>query len=214
MALDRMKLYGTTSSPYVRKVRVAALELGLPAELEPIDLTEWAQFGAINPIHRVPVLEFPDGRRMFDSQVICEYLDTLAGRQPPLFPPPPQRWEALRMATFGNGIMDAAVPRRGEAARPSQQQSPTQLASYERSIRQILDELERQPPAAAAFDIGGICVASALAYLDFRFPGDDWRNRRPRLAAWFDAVSTRPSMTATRHPAPTVPGLADLVQPR
>ena len=201
-----MRVYGTTSSPYVRKVRVAALELGLPVDLEPIDLAEWALFGAINPIHRVPVLEFCDGRLMFDSQVICEYLDTLAGRRPPLFPPPPQRWDELKLAMLGNGIMDAAVPRRAEMARPLPQRSPAQLASYERSIRQILDQLEREPPASKVFEIGGICAACALAYLDFRFPGDNWRSRRPLLAGWFETVSARPSMTETRHPEPDPSG--------
>lgn len=193
-----MKIYGTPTSPYVRKARVAALELGAPFEFVALDLAEWDKFGSVNPIHRIPVLETADGEKVFDSQVICEYLDAEFGKKRHIFPPDAPRWQLLKTAAYGAGIMDWAVPRRHETLRPVDQQSEKRLADYKRNIGQILNVLEENPPSDD-FDIGGICVACAIGYLDFRFPDDEWRADRPKLAAWYASASERSSMRETPY---------------
>lgn len=191
-----MKIYGTPTSPYVRKVRVAAIELGLPFEFVALDLAEWDKFGPVNPIHRIPVLEMADGEKVFDSQIICEFLDATLAKERRIFPPDVSRWQLLKTAAYGNGIMDWAVPLRHESLRPADQQSEKRLSDYRRNIGQILDVLKANPPSDD-FDIGGICVACGVGYLDFRFPNEDWRVGRPKLADWFAAASERPSMRET-----------------
>jgi len=136
------------------------------------------------------------GEVLFDSPLICEYLDANHGGG--LFPPSgPERWRVLKLQALGDGIMDAAVPRRGEVLRPEQQQSPGRLAAYERSIRQILDVLEKVVAELDGVNIGTIAIACALGYLEFRFPDDAWQKGRPALKAWYDAFAQRPSMTQT-----------------
>jgi glutathione S-transferase len=193
-----MKLYYSPTSPYVRKVSAAAIELGIKFEHETVDLYgAKSEYGKINPVHRLPSLRLDDGSMLFDSPVICEYLDSL-GKGAKLFPPAgPARWKVLRLQAMGDGILDAAVPRRGETQRPAVQQSPERLSQYERSIRQTLDALERASGELEGINIGTLAVACALGYIDFRFPGDEWRKGRPKLAAWFEAISKRPSIAGT-----------------
>ena len=164
-------------------------ELGVPLELVMVDATAWDnEFGRINPINRIPALELEDGRVLFDSPVICEYLDTAYG--PRLLPSAGLgRWDVLVQQALGDGIMDAAVPRRHETVRPSAQQSSERLALYRRSIDQVLDHLEKQAKDFYGFDLGLISIACALSYLDFRFPGDQWSASRLQLKAWGDTRS-------------------------
>ena len=192
-----MKVHASPASPYVRKVRALAIELGVPLEMVIADAqAAESDYGRINPIHRVPALELDSGEVLFDSPLICEYLDAVHGGG--LFPPAgPERWRVLKLQALGDGIMDAAVPRRGEVLRPEQQQSPGRLAAYERSIRQVLDALEQQVAGLDGVNIGTLAVACALGYLDFRFPGDEWHKTRPALKAWYDAFARRPSMAQT-----------------
>lgn len=192
-----MKVHASPASPYVRKVRALAVELGVPLEMVIADAAApESDYGRINPIHRVPALELDDGEVLFDSPLICEYLDTVHGGG---FLPPAgrERWRVLKLQALGDGIMDAAVPRRGEVLRPQQQQSPPRLAAYERSIRQVLDALERDVAGLDGVNVGTLAVACALGYLDFRFPDDGWRTGRPRLAAWYEIFAQRPSMLET-----------------
>lgn len=192
-----MKVHASPASPYVRKVRALAVELGVPLEMVIADAAAAdSSFGRINPIHRVPALELDNGEVLFDSPLICEYLDANHGGG--FFPPPgPERWRVLKLQALGDGIMDAAVPRRGEVLRPEQQQSPGRLAAYERSIRQVLDALEQDVKGLDGVNIGTIAVACALGYLDFRFPDDAWRKGRPALEAWYGTFAQRPSMVQT-----------------
>jgi len=192
-----MKIHASPASPYVRKVRALAVELGVPLDMVIADAAAVdSSFGRINPIHRVPALELDSGEVLFDSPVICECLDATHGGG--FFPPAgPERWRVLKLQALGDGIMDAAVPRRGEVLRPEQQQSPGRLAAYERSIRQVLDALERDVDGLSGVNIGTIAVACALGYLDFRFPDDAWREGRPALEAWYDTFAQRPSMVQT-----------------
>lgn len=194
-----MKLYYGPPSPYSRKVRVVAHELGVPLELVPINAMAWDNdFGAINPTNRVPALVVDGGSVLFDSPVICEYLDVACGSK--LLPASgSSRWAVLVRQALGDGLMDAAVPRRHEILRPIEQQSPERLRLYRRSIDQIVAHLDAEAEHMDSFDLGAISVACALAYLDFRFPGDGWREQAPRLSAWFEGVARGASMQLTEY---------------
>jgi len=190
-------LYYSPTSPYVRKVSVTASELGIALDLERVAVHAFpSDYGRINPVNRIPALRLDDGSMMFDSRVICEYLDTLKGSR--LLPPTgPERWQVLKRQVLGDGIPDAAVPRIGEVMRPPAQQSPGRLAEYERSIRQTLDALEMSAGDLDRLDLGTIAIGCGLGYLDFRFPKDEWRSGRPSLAGWYAEFAKRPSMAAT-----------------
>jgi len=192
-----MKLYFSPTSPYVRKVSVTASELGVPLEIETVLIHDpRSDFGRINPVHRIPALRLDDGSVMFDSRVICEYLTVLKDNR--LLPASgAARWHVLKLQVLGDGLLDAAVPRRGEVLRPPSQQSPERLAEYERSIRLTIDYLNAHAADLAGLSIGTIAIGCGLGYLDFRFPQDNWRTGRPHIAAWYDAFAKRPSMTAS-----------------
>ena len=195
-----MKLYYADASPYARKVRVAALLLGVELELVPTNtLAAESDFGRINPVHRVPALQLDSGKVLIDSPLIVEYLDATYG--PKLIPVAGEaRWEVLLLQAFGDGLMDAAVPRRYENVRPPEQQSPDRLRSYKRSMDQTMDHLERNAELLAGVDAGTIAIACALAYVSFRHRDDEWEKTRPRLAAWHREFSTLPAMQATSLP--------------
>jgi len=199
-----MKLYCSMTSPYARKVRIFARETGLAARIEeiPVSVSPVARDEQVvrsNPLGKVPALIMDDGTALYDSRVICEYLDSLhAGRK--LFPAAgAARWTALRQQAQGDGLLDAAVLARYETAlRPEALRWTEWFAGQKAKVTGVLDVLERDADALAGdLTIGGITVACALGYLDFRFADDAWRTGRPRLAAWFAAISARESLGAT-----------------
>ncbi len=200
-----MTLRFSHTSPYARKVLVSALETGLIKQITLAPTNPWApdtDLPADNPLGKVPALITADGMALFDSPVICEYLDSLHDG-PKLFPAAgPDRWRALRQQALADGIVDAAVNRRLDAQRPPAQQS---LDWQERQARAVARacatlELDAAEFAAGPPTIGAVAAACALAYLDFRFPEDDWRAGRPALSTWFGAFSQRPSMVQTVPP--------------
>lgn len=151
----------------------------MPAELPP-DLV------ADNPLSKVPTLVTDDGVALFGSQLICEYLDSL-GDALPLFPPSgPARWRALKFQSLGDGILDAAVPCRGELLKPKEAGRDAQIAKYKAIMARAVNMLEADPPHKHV-DIGSIAVACALGYLDFRYAADAWRAGHPKLAEWYEA---------------------------
>jgi glutathione S-transferase len=187
-------------SPYVRKVLVAAHETG---QAGAIGIEEAHVFDpatpllAENPLGKVPSLKLADGAVLYDSSVICEYLDSLhAGAK--LFPAGARRWQALRRNALGDGLGQAATWNIRERYRAEGERSPRYMAYYERIIDRALAALEGEAEALAqAFDIGAISVACALSYVDFRYPDRGWRARCARLGAWYDRAALRPSMQAT-----------------
>jgi glutathione S-transferase len=200
-----MQLYSTPASPFARKVRAVIHETGLQDAVVITDVTVTpmaaeANIAAHNPIAKVPTLVTDDGTALFDSRVICEYLDGLKGA-PTLFPAAgPARFRALTLQALGDGIMDAGVLMRYEQViRPKdlywQDWLDAQGAKALRAIA-VLESRATDLPAEA--DIGTITIACALSYLDFRF-GDliDWRAGAPRLAGWYAAFAERPAMQAT-----------------
>jgi glutathione S-transferase len=199
-----MKLHHNVASPYVRKVMAVAIETGLDDWLEPVShmvtpIRPDARLVADNPLGKIPCLVTDDGGALYDSRVICEYLDGLHGG-PKMFPPAgPARWTALRRQAEGDGILDAAVLTRYETfLRPEERRWPEWIEGQKQKFRRALDALEAE---AAAFegtvDIGTIAIGCALGYLDFRFGDEGWRATRPGLAAWFECFVERPSMART-----------------
>jgi glutathione S-transferase len=192
-----MKLLASLTTPFGRKVRLSADVLGLESKLELV-LTEPSSevLAKENPLSKVPALVLDDGTSLFDSRVICEYLDELAGGHR-LFPAPgPARWRALRLQALADGLTDAAVLILMESRRPAQWQSPDWVARQKKKINQSLAELERDLPGDTT-TIGTLSVLAALGYLDFRFPADDWRPGHPSLAAWFARTSDTDSFRKT-----------------
>jgi glutathione S-transferase len=184
-----MILRSSAASPFGRKVKIAAKLLGLfdQIRIEPTDPSNpadglWQQ----NPLGKIPALILEDGTVLFDSPVIAEYLDSVAG-EGKLFPRNPSRWAVLTLAALADGIMDAALLLRYERTLRSEASwSATWIANQEGKIGRALGGLETRPPGLSSPpDIGQIGVACALGYLDLRFAGA-WRAGHPKLVAWFD----------------------------
>jgi glutathione S-transferase len=202
-----MKLYFNPASPYVRKVCVTAHELGHSGKIEynSITLSPVSPHDGVrasNPIGKIPTLILDDGTALYDSPVICEYLDTLTGGNR-IFPAAgAARWTALRRQAIADGIMDAAVLTRYEdTVRPKELRWQHWVDGQMLKIRTALDVLEREN-LEGAFDIGAISIACALGYLDYRYASEGWRTGRPRLGAWAAAIGKRPSLAATLPGAP------------
>ncbi len=200
-----MQLIHAAASPFARKVRVVASETGLLQRIELIDTavlptTLNERVNRFNPLGKIPVLLTDDDEALFDSRVICEYLDSLHDGAP-LYPAEPAtRWRTLRLAALADGLMEAALLVRYErAVRPAERQwddwAEGQLGKIGRALA-VLEEHagELQGPP----DIAQIGVACALGYLDFRFGDLAWRDASPRLAAFQEAFAARESMLGTR----------------
>ena len=199
-----MKLHWSPRSPFVRKVMIFAHETGLADRLERVRsvVAMTAPNAALmrdNPLSKLPTLVLDDGRALFDSAVICEYLDGLhAGA--PMFPKAgPERWEVLRWHALGNGLLDMLVLWRSERDREPGRQLKQLLDAFGVKTDAALTQLDKEAAAldAAPFRIGHVAIVCALGYLDFRFPDLDWRGAHPRLAAWFAKDSQRPSVQKT-----------------
>ena len=198
-----MKLYYSAASPFVRKVMVCAIERGLDARIERLPTKVLPSepnrdYGKANPLMKVPALETDDGNVLFDSIVICEYLDSI-GDAPRLFPAQgAARWRALRLHALADGILDAAVLTRYETfARPQELRWKAWIDGQLLKVDQALDVLERNSAELDPLDIGAVAVGCALGYLDFRYADRKWRDGHPKLAAWFERVSKRPSFAKT-----------------
>jgi glutathione S-transferase len=201
-----MKLRHAAASPFVRKVMVAAHELALaghielvPTNVSPIRTNE--TLAAENPLMKVPSLVADDGQVLYDSPVICEYLDSLAGGGM-LFPAAgAARWTALRRQALGDGILDALVLCRYESVRPEDKRWRGWTDGQMTKAHQGLAAAENEDLSGFS-TIGHIAIACMLGYLDCRFSDDGWRRRHPGLSAWFAVVEERPSMRLTKPPAP------------
>ncbi len=201
-----MKLVVSLTSPYARKIRVVLAEKGLPFELE-VDIPWLAdtRVPGYNPLGKVPALVADDGELWFDSPVIAEYLDTLAG--PLLLPADRAAALPVRQAeALADGITDAAVAAFLEGMRPAERQDPAAIERQLGKISRGLTALEarvaqRKGCAGEALSIADIAIGCTLGYLDFRFAHLGWRAAHPQLAAWADGLLARPSFTASAPPA-------------
>ena len=198
-----MRLWYNPASPFARKVRIVARETGLEERIDEVSIMvspvkPHPALARENPLVKIPALATEEGT-LYDSPVICEYLDSLH-RGTPLFPAPgPQRWRDLRLQALGDGILDAAVLMRYEnAVRPQALLWNEWLAGQLGKIRGGLDVLEQDcGDWGDRFAIGQVTAGCVLGYLDFRFPDVGWRKPRPGLDKWYARVSQRPSMKAT-----------------
>ena len=197
-----MKLYYSATSPYVRKVNVFTIEAGLDDKIENITTNPWETDASLledNPLSKVPTLILDDGTVLYDSPVICEYLDSLNTGQKLIPVAGMERWMALRLQALGDGILDAAVMRFLERKRPEVQQSSdwdaTQLSAIQRALVYLesnIDDWNKD------LTVGQITVGCALGYLDFRFANDSWRDNQPLLAKWYSSFAERTSMQITQ----------------
>lgn len=197
-----MELRYSGTSPFVRKVRIFAIETGLADRIDLVATNPWApdtDLPSDNPIGKVPTLIADDGTRLYDSSVICEYLDSLHGGAKRFPVSPPARWTALRRQALADGMLDAAVTRRLETTmRPEPLRWSVWVDRQKAAVVRGLDALEQEAPALSGLTtIGEIAIAAALGYLDFRFPDDRWREGRPRLTAWYEPLLARRSLAET-----------------
>jgi glutathione S-transferase len=197
-----MKLHWSPRSPFVRKVMIVVHERGLAGHIKCVRTVAamtkpHAELMQDNPLSKIPTLVLDDGRVLYDSPVICEYLDGL-GETPKLFPAEPKaRFEALRRQALGDGFLDMLVTLRNERERAHP--SDVHMASTAVRTAAVLQSLEHEADAlgAAPFGIGHIAIGCALSYLDFRFADEDWRKDHPRIARWHATFAARPSVHAT-----------------
>ena len=202
-----MKLFHSPASPYVRKVMVVLHETGQQGDVALVPamgtaLEPGTMPVAQNPLGKLPTLERADGTALYDSRVICRFLDDRGhGR---LYPAPPALWEVLTLEATADGIMDAAILMVYEhRLRAPERVDAAIIEAQWTKIARALDVLEGRwlGHLAGPVDIGQIALGCALGYLDFRLGARDWRAGRDALAAWMARFGDRPSMAATVPPA-------------
>jgi len=194
-----MKITASGASPYVRKVMACAIARGIDQQLEKWTIaTTDPVLSNSNPLGKVPTLINDEGVALFDSPVICEFLDSI-GSAPALFPAAgPARWAALRLQAIGDGILDASQPRRREIALPQDEGRVGYIDLQRGKVTRAVEMLEKEAASLGALkSVGDIAVACALGYLDFRFANEPWRPGHPKLEAWYASVVSLPPMAKT-----------------
>lgn len=194
-----MKLFHAPPSPFARKVRIVLTEKGLQDRTEFVVVNPWEEPEALtaqNPISQVPALVLDDASVLFDSPVICAYLDSLAP-EPRLIPQGEPQWPVRRAEAAADALMETVVKLRQEALRPEAERSKAHTERWRRSAVRALEALEAEAPADR-FDLGEIATVVALDYVDFRAPDLDWRQGRPNLTSRWARLQGRPSFAATR----------------
>jgi glutathione S-transferase len=207
-----VRLYVTPASPWVRRVRVTILELGIEDRFEFVQ-TRWphswgtqtvampADFTAATAVLRIPAL-VTDTVTLTDSHAICDYLNAEFGSFRLLAREGAARWQALATIALANSVLEAQIMRRAELLRPDKERSDDFIAKMRDRTFRCFAALETHLPTfGSTFDLAQITTAVACGYDDWRY-GPDWRNAAPKLAAWYDQVAERPSMKAT-YPAET-----------
>lgn len=209
-----MKLIGSLTSPYTRKVRVVMTEKRIECSFEVND--PWApdtQVPGVNPLGKVPVLLLDDGTPLFDSRVIVEYLDGLTpvsrlipdnGRARVMV----RRWEAL-----ADGVLDAGIAVFYEHRRPASRRSKDWIARQQGKVASGLELMaeeldERNWCYGEAYSLADVAAGCCLGWLSLRFPDMDWRGAHPNLAKHYDKLMRRPSFAETKPPAPQPAGAA------
>jgi len=205
-----MKLMYAPQSPFARKVRIAAIELGLDGEIEPVlqavaPTKENADYAAlVNPLRKIPALILDDGQAVYDSTVICEYLDGLAGGGKIIPAAGPDRLETLTRHALAQGMMEAAVLVRYETwLRPEEYRWSDYVDDQWDRVESGLDWIESNAKGLEGpINIAHIALGCLLGYIDFRWPDAGWRDGRSRLSTWSDWIARRDSFkkTAPRDP--------------
>jgi len=198
-----MILRSSGPSPFGRKVKMVAKILGIYDRLtvemsntnDPQDTLRQQ-----NPLGKIPILILEDGRKIFDSRVICEYLDAQVDGITLHPTESDARWEALTLQALGDGIVDASILQVYEnRMRPEDKRHDDWLSYQADKVKRSLDQLAQTPPSLEGdLTIGHVAIACALGYLDLRFEGK-WRASYPALVAWLDAFRARvPAFDATK----------------
>ena len=200
-----MKLMHAAASPYARKAWATAIELGLGAELEIVptavapgkDNSEYTS--KINPLTKIPAMELEDGSVLYDSTVICEYLDARAGGGRLIPAGGEARWRVLTQHALAQGMTDAALLIRYETfLRPEEARWDTWLESQRQKIKAGLQWFENNPDSLEGpLNLAQIALGVLLGYLDFRFGDDPWRPGHPKLEAWYADASKRDCFAQT-----------------
>ena len=201
-----MKLYTNPATPFGRKAQMIAHELGLKLEVIKTLPMQDEGFRRVNPLGKIPTLVLEDGSVIFDSPVICEYLNHRGGGKffpgTNIFRNNNGRWKALVLQALGDGIMETALARVYEDRFREPEHRSGEIIQYQLgSIVTALDALERvkfvKDPT-----IGEISIACAVGYVEFRLPDLDWKSSRPKLSAWYARMCEYPAMKATVPAAP------------
>lgn len=198
-----MQLFHSPTSPFVRKVVVLLRETGQLDDVElvaaagsPIDASKMPT--AHNPLGKIPALVRDDGPALFDSRVICQFLDARAGGK--LYPAAPRRWECLTLEAMADGMVDAAILMVYETKlRPEDTRFDGWVEGQWAKIARALNALEGSWVAylAGPLDMGQVALGCALSYIDFRHGARNWRAAHPKLAAWEAEFAARDNMKAT-----------------
>ena len=196
-----MKGYATANSPYARKVRIAAIETGQP------DLIDWQmlsraeraeQVPAINPLGKVPVLVLGSGEALYDSPVLCAYVDARHDGRKLIPAEEPEHWRVLGLEALGDGLGEAVVAVALEQAKPEGERSQGVIERQGGKVASALAVLEG---AVQSFrdpiTVGEIAVACALGYMEFRNIAEGWRDKHAALADWYQRMEARPSFAET-----------------
>tara|TARA_B100001057_G_C22677619_1_gene882460 strand:+ start:268 stop:873 length:606 start_codon:yes stop_codon:yes gene_type:complete len=197
-----MKLIFSPASPFVRKVRVMVHEAGLCDQVEhvPVKTTALAtdpEVRAANPLGKIPTLLLDDGRALFDSRVICRYLDDLSGG---VLYPEDWIWDILTLEALADGIMESAVLMVYESRlRNEEERSKKWVDAQWAKVTHALDSLEANGFVAmqGPLNFGQLSIICALGYLDFRHDSLAWREGRPALAKWHEGLKQRASIKDT-----------------
>jgi glutathione S-transferase len=200
-----VKLYGGPISPFVRKAGMCIIEKGLEQRVERVRaytamIQANVELMRRNPLSKIPVLETDQGTALFDSDVICEFLDTEFSSGLRLYPTAgAMRWQVLRWNALACGALDALVLWRFERNRPIALQSAEVLSTFATKLHACLDSIEAELPSISAtdFSIAHISIACMFGYCDFRFQDLDWRTQHPLSVSWFEQFKQRPSARRT-----------------
>jgi len=198
-----MRLYHSPTTPFGRKIMVQVQESGLESRVEVVSVTGTPVAPGtlpvgLNPLGKIPALE-ADGRVIYDSRVISRYLDDLTGTG--LYPAKPELWDMLVREATADGILDAAVLMAYEVrVRPEEARWQPWVEGQWAKVARSLDAVEAGWNLQGRLDMAQIGLACGLEYLDFRHATRNWREGRPKLAAWQSGFAARPAMVATRPP--------------
>jgi glutathione S-transferase len=199
-----MKLLYAPSSPFVRKVWIVALELGLDTQIERIASTASPikpnqDLSSHNPLGKLPTLIRDDGTTLFGSAVLCDYLGAQLPGNKVVPTEGESKWRALRDQCLADGLLDAALLVRYELIRPEESRWDIWTDGQMAKIVAALDAIEHDAKGLGErVDVGSIAIGCALGYLDFRFAALEWRKHCPVTSAWFQAFAQRPSFTQTQ----------------
>ncbi len=203
-----MKLYYSNTSPYSRKVRLVIAIKGLEKQIDRLLINPFEDketLRAINPLGKIPVLLLKNNEILFDSPVICHYLDTLCEDKRLIPEKGWQKWMVLRWEALADGLVDAAYNLVMERRRPTSEQSMTAISQWAEEIQQVLHEMElKYHELDGNITLAHLAVGTAIGYLDFRLPDLLYTSSCPQIAtspnllSWYEAFKSQPFMQLTK----------------